>query len=152
MLDFQAVGEKIHSLRTERGLSQEYLAETLFVSRQAVSRWELGMSLPSVDNLAELCKLFKVTFEELLCMGQPVSFEEDIFKGHSRSFVVQSIVDGKLKVNIPDKLYQFSPAERKLILKAVKDGKIITDLEELTVKLTESEKLYLFGGLISPKN
>ena len=114
MLDFQAVGEKIHNLRTERGYSQDELAEMLFVSRQAVSRWELGLTLPSVDNLAELCKLFEVTFEELLCMGQPVSFGEDIFKGHSRSFVVQSI----------------------------------TNLNDLSVKLTESEKLYLFGGLI----
>lgn len=151
MLDFQAVGEKIHSLRTGRNLSQDELAETLFVSRQAISRWELGLTLPSVDNLAELCKLFKVSFEELLCMGQPVFFEEDIFKGHSRSFVVQSIVDGNLNINLPDKFYLFSPPERQIILKAVKDGKIKTDLEELAVKLTESEKLYLFGGLIDPQ-
>lgn len=148
MLDFQAVGEKIHNLRTERGYSQDELAEMLFVSRQAVSRWELGLTLPSVDNLAELCKLFEVTFEELLCMGQPVSFGEDIFKGHSRSFVVQSIVGGKLNANLPDVLYQFSPSERIVILKAVKDGKINTNLNDLSVKLTESEKLYLFGGLI----
>lgn len=146
MLDFQAVGEKIHNLRTERGYSQDELAEILFVSRQAVSRWELGLTLPSVDNLAELCKLFGVSFEELLCMGQSVSFEEDIFKGHSRSFVVQNIVCGKLKVNLPDVFYLFSPTERKVILKAVKDGKLATRLTELSVKLTESEKLYLFGG------
>lgn len=146
MLDFQAVGENIHNLRVQKGFSQDEMAELLFVSRQAISRWELGQTLPSVDNLAELCKIFGVTFEELLCMGQSVSFEpEDIFKGHSRNFVVQSIIMGKLNVILPDVLYQFSPAERTVILKAVKEGKIPTDLGELSVKLTESEKLYLFN-------
>ena len=146
MLDFQAVGENIHNLRVQKGFSQDEMAELLFVSRQAISRWELGQTLPSVDNLAELCKIFGVTFEELLCMGQSVSFEpEDIFKGHSRNFVVQSIITGKLNVILPDVLYQFSPAERTVILKAVKEGKIPTDLGELSVKLTESEKLYLFN-------
>ena len=147
MLDFQAVGEKIHNLRVDKGYSQDEMAELLFVSRQAISRWELGLTLPSVDNLAELCKMFGVTFEELLCLGQPVSFEEDdIFKGHSRNFVVQSIITGKLQVNLPNVFYRFSPSERTVLLKAVKEKKIATDINELSVKLTESEKLYLFGG------
>ena len=122
MLDFQAVGDKIHKLRTAAGLNQDNLAETLFVTRQAVSRWELGQTLPSVDNLAELCKLFGVTFEELLCLHQPVHFDEDdIFKGHSREFVVNSVTSGRLLIDIADKLYLFSPGERIIILKAVKD-------------------------------
>lgn len=149
MLDFQAVGDKIHDLRTAAGLSQDNLAETLFVTRQAVSRWELGQTLPSVDNLAELCKLFNVTFEELLCMHQPVRFDEnDIFKGHSREFVVSSIVNGKLKADIADILYLFSPSERMVILKAVKDGKVNADIARLAVKLTDEERIYLFGGII----
>lgn len=153
MLDFQAVGEKIHSLRAELGFSQDEVAERLYVSRQAVSRWELGLTLPSVDNLVEMCKLFSVTFEELLCIGQPVAFDEDdIFKGHSRNFVVQSIVGGKLKVNLPDVLYLFSPAERQIILKAVRDGKLSTDYAELAVKLTDGEKNYLFGAIQTVKN
>lgn len=148
MLDFQAVGGQIHKLRSQNGYSQDKLAEILFVTRQAVSRWELGQTLPSVDNLAELCKLFNVTFEELLCMGQPVSFaEDDIFKGHSREFVVNSIVSGKLKVNLLDVLYSFSPSERAVILKAVKERKIKTDLAELFPALTKNEKIYL-GGII----
>jgi len=85
MLDFQAVGKQIHNLRVNNGYSQDGLAEILYVTRQAVSRWELGQTLPSVDNLAELCKLFHVSFEEILCMGQPSDFEaDDLFKGHSR--------------------------------------------------------------------
>ena len=149
MLDFQAVGDKIHDLRVNAGLSQDNLAETLYVTRQAVSRWELGQTLPSVDNLAELCKLFNVTFEELLCLHQPALFDEDdIFKGHSREFVVSSILNGKLVIDVSDRLYLFSPNERRLILKAVKDGKIKADLGRLAVKLTDDEKIYLLGGIV----
>lgn len=149
MLDFQAVGDKIHNLRTAAGLSQDNLAETLYVTRQAVSRWELGQTLPSVDNLAELCRLFNVTFEELLCLDEPARFDkDDIFKGHSREFVVNSLANGKLETDIADKLYLFSPSERMVILKAVKDGKVKADGARLAVKLTDEEKSYLFGGIL----
>lgn len=46
MLDFQAVGENIHNLRVQKDFSQDEMAELLFVSRQAISRWELGQTLP----------------------------------------------------------------------------------------------------------
>ena len=109
MLDFQAVGKQIHNLRVQNGFSQDGLAEVLYVTRQAVSRWELGQTLPSVDNLAELCRLFRVSFEELLCMGRPTEFaEDDLFRGHSREFVVDGIINGKLNVKLPEVLYQFS--------------------------------------------
>ena len=148
MLDFKAVGEKIHNLRVEAGYSQDKLAETLFVTRQAVSRWELGLTLPSVDNLAELCIIFKVTFEQLLCIDKPAHFSDDIFEGHSREFVVKSIIDGTLNINLPDTFYLFSPTERSQVLKAVKDGRLKCDTAELSVKLTDEEKTYLFGGII----
>lgn len=148
MLDFQAVGKQIHNLRVNNGYSQDGLAEILYVTRQAVSRWELGQTLPSVDNLAELCKLFHVSFEEILCMGQPSDFEaDDLFKGHSREFVVDGIINGKIKVHLPDVLYQFSPKERLAILKAVKERKIKTDIALLMPNLTQNERIYM-GGIV----
>ena len=53
-------------LRTKAGLSQDELAERMFVTRQAVSRWERGASDPSTSNLLTLAKLFNTTAEELL--------------------------------------------------------------------------------------
>lgn len=58
--------EKLLSLRKEKGLSQLELAEALNVSRQAVSRWEVGASVPSMDNLAALSRLYGVPLEDLL--------------------------------------------------------------------------------------
>ena len=68
-------------LRTERGLSQETLAEKLFVTRQAVSRWERGDTLPNTETLKLLSKLYDVSINTLLgsprtlicqCCGMPL--------------------------------------------------------------------------------
>ncbi len=58
--------EKLFSLRKESELSQEELSEKLGVSRQAVSRWEMGTAEPSAQNLLELSKLFGVSVDYLL--------------------------------------------------------------------------------------
>lgn len=60
------LSEKILSLRKKMGLSQEELAEKLNVSRQAVSRWEVGSAQPDASNVLQLSKLFGVTADYLL--------------------------------------------------------------------------------------
>ncbi len=60
------LSEKIFTLRKEKGLSQEELAEKLNVSRQAVSRWEGGSALPDATNVLQLSKLFEVSADYLL--------------------------------------------------------------------------------------
>ncbi len=58
--------QKLYSLRKSKDLSQDELAEKLGVSRQAVSRWEMGTAEPSAQNLIELSNLFGVSIDELL--------------------------------------------------------------------------------------
>ena len=60
------INEKIYSLRKQAGLSQEELADKLNVSRQTVSKWELGDSTPDFDKIVPLCNIFGITTEELL--------------------------------------------------------------------------------------
>ncbi|MBQ8132165.1 MAG: helix-turn-helix transcriptional regulator [Bacilli bacterium] len=60
------INEKIYSLRKEHNLSQEELADKLNVSRQTVSKWELGDSCPDFDKIVPLCELFGISTEELL--------------------------------------------------------------------------------------
>ena len=59
-------GEKLQFLRKQSGLSQEQLAERLAVSRQAISKWELGSSLPDTENVIQLGRLFQVSLDYLL--------------------------------------------------------------------------------------
>lgn len=60
------INEKIYTLRKEHNLSQEELANELNVSRQTVSKWELGESCPDFDKIVPLCELFGISTEELL--------------------------------------------------------------------------------------
>ena len=59
-------GEKIQKLRKQNKLSQEQLAEKLYVSRTAVSKWESGKGYPNIDSLKDIAKLFDKTIDELL--------------------------------------------------------------------------------------
>ena len=74
-------GNILYNLRTERGLSQDELAEKVFVTRQAVSRWENGDTVPGTETLKLLSKLFDVSINTLLgaprqlicqCCGMPL--------------------------------------------------------------------------------
>ena len=59
-------GEKLQRLRRREGLSQEQLAASLGVSRQAVSKWELGEAVPGTENVVEISRLFGVGTDDLL--------------------------------------------------------------------------------------
>ena len=95
-----ATKDVILSLRTKNGLSQDELAEKVFITRQAVSRWEIGETVPNPDTLKLLSALFDVSINTLLgaprklicqCCGMPLedsllsrepdgSFNEDYCK------------------------------------------------------------------------
>ena len=60
------IGQKIVQLRTAKGISQEQLAETLGVSRQSISKWEMDQALPQIDKVLQLSTLFSISTDELL--------------------------------------------------------------------------------------
>ena len=60
------LSEKIMMLRKKEGWSQEELANHLQISRQAVSKWESGQSMPDTDKIIQLSQLFQVTTDYLL--------------------------------------------------------------------------------------
>ncbi len=62
----KSLGEVLKKHRTDAKMTQEFVAETLCVSRQAVSKWENGTSDPNTSNLVALAKLYSVTPQELL--------------------------------------------------------------------------------------
>jgi transcriptional regulator with XRE-family HTH domain len=68
--------EKLKALRSSRGLTQEELAEALFVSRTAISKWESGRGYPSIDSLKGISTFFSVTIDELVSEEKLLSIAE----------------------------------------------------------------------------
>ena len=69
--------EALQSLRKRRGLTQEELAEKLYVSRTAISKWESGRGYPSIDSLKAISKFFSVTIDELLSGEEILTLAEE---------------------------------------------------------------------------
>ena len=77
------LSEKLYSLRKKSGLSQEQLAEQLGVSRQAISKWESGQSVPESDKLITISNYFNVSLDYL--MKQDSQQQNDSTNKHGNS-------------------------------------------------------------------
>lgn len=78
--------DKLQQLRKQKNLTQEELAEALYVSRTAVSKWESGRGYPSIDSLKAISKLFSVSVDELLSGEELISIAEMENKEKAKSF------------------------------------------------------------------
>ena len=78
--------EKLQELRKNKGLTQEELAEKLYVSRTAVSKWESGRGYPSIDSLKEISKYFSITLDSLLSSEEILSVAEQDNKKKQQHF------------------------------------------------------------------
>jgi len=79
--------EKLQELRKSRSLTQEELAEVLFVSRTAISKWESGRGYPSISSLKEISRFFSVTIDELICSDEMISVAENEKKEFTDKYV-----------------------------------------------------------------
>lgn len=77
--------EKLQELRKKRGLTQEELAEAIFVSRTAISKWESGRGYPNIDSLKEISKYFSVSIDDLLSSETVLSIAEKENKSNIRN-------------------------------------------------------------------
>ena len=87
--------EKLQELRKSRSLTQEELAEALFVSRTAVSKWESGRGYPSIDSLKEISRFFSVTIDDLICSDEMITVAENEKKAFANQYVslICSVLD-----------------------------------------------------------
>lgn len=87
--------EKLKELRKGRELTQEELAEALFVSRTAISKWESGRGYPGIDSLKEISRYFNVTIDDLICSGEMISVAENEKREFADKYVslICSILD-----------------------------------------------------------
>ena len=86
--------EKLQELRKQKGLTQEELAEYLYISRTAISKWESGRGYPNIDSLKAIAKFFKVTIDELLSGDELLTIAEEDTKQKERT--IRDLVFGLL--------------------------------------------------------
>ena len=77
--------EKLQNLRKQKGFTQEELADSLFVSRTAISKWESGRGYPNIDSLKEISAFFSVTIDDLLSSETLLSIAEKENKSNMQS-------------------------------------------------------------------
>ena len=94
------LADKIMKLRKQKGFSQEELAEMLNVSRQTISRWEVGTALPDALNLIQLSKVFDISTDYLL--NEEYESEKDL------PCVQKNIKKEKEKMNIRTSVILFT--------------------------------------------
>ena len=90
------LSEKIQKLRKEQGFTQEQFAEQLFVSRTAVSKWETGRGIPSMESLKQIANLFHITLDQLLSTEEIVVIAESENKENINRFA--SYIDGIINI------------------------------------------------------
>ena len=69
--------EKLQELRKQKGLTQEELAQAIYVSRAAVSKWESARGYPNIDSLKAIAKFFRISIDELLSGDELLSIAEE---------------------------------------------------------------------------
>jgi len=90
--------EKLQELRKKKALTQDELAECLYVSRTAISKWESGRGYPNIDSLKVIAKFFSVTVDELLSTDEILTIAEEEQRQKEKRF--RDIVLGLLDVSV----------------------------------------------------
>lgn len=90
--------QKLQELRKQKGLTQEELAKSLYVSRTAISKWESGRGYPSIDSLKEIAKFFSVTVDQLLSGEEVLTIAQEDQK--QKTSHLRDMVFGLLDISV----------------------------------------------------
>ena len=88
-------GEKLRKLRTDSGLTQEELAEKIYVTRTAISKWESDRGYPNIDSLKAISKIFSVSIDDLFSPDEVLTIAEQDNKQKETRFkdMVYALLD-----------------------------------------------------------
>lgn len=119
--------EKLQELRKQKGMTQEELAEALYVSRTAISKWESGRGYPNIDSLKAISQYFAISIDELLSGDEVLTIAEEDNKKKERQH--RDLVFGLLDCSVA--MFLFLPFFGQHV------GDVIQEVSLLS--LTESE-------------
>lgn len=126
--------EKLQELRKQKGITQEELAKKLYVSRTAVSKWELGNGYPNIDSLKTIAKFFSVTIDQLLSSDEILTIVEE--EGKKKEGAFKDLVFGLLDVCVI--LFLFLP------LFAKRNGEVVLSVPLLALDSVQPYLLVIY--------
>lgn len=135
--------EKLQYLRKQKNLTQEELAEALYVSRTAISKWESGRGYPSIDSLKAISGFFSVSLDELLSSDEIMTIAEE--DGRQREKHIRDLTFGLLDCSMA--MFLFLPFFGQRIDDAIQEASLLS----LTEIQPYRKALYLclvFGMLL----
>lgn len=153
MLNLEKIGSKITIQRKEKGLTQLELAEALYVTHQAVSKWENGKSIPSIEVLIELTTLFDITIDYLLDSSEVKDNDYiTLFKQLPRNVVLSRYLSSASVNDDFNKIfYLLDPNERQYVINKIISLGVTINIEIIWPYLNDKERFYLLGVILSNK-
>jgi len=136
--------EKLQELRKQKGLTQEELAEILFVSRTAISKWESGRGYPNIDSLKAISKFFGVTIDDLLSGNELLTIAEEETKQKEKYFL--DLIFGLLDCSIA--MFFFLPFFGQKADGIIQEVSLIS-LTEITPYLKTAYFIAVIGIIVS---
>jgi len=136
--------EKMQELRKQKGLTQEELAEALFVSRTAISKWESGRGYPNIDSLKAIARFFRVTIDELLSGDELVTIAEEDTRQKENRF--RDLVFGLLDCSIA--MFFFLPLFGQTVNTAIQEVSLLS-LTEIASYLRTAYFVVVMGMILS---
>lgn len=121
MFSMEEIGRKILSLRKSRNMTQVNLADKLGITYQAVSSWERGNSMPDIEKLPEIAKLFEISIDELIGESKVVTMMLDTSKQEPENFeeLTEEDITEVLPILKPDQITEVVNGVNKSALKDV---------------------------------
>lgn len=153
MLNLEKIGNKITKRRKELKMTQNTLADKLYVTHQAVSKWENGKSIPSIEILYDLTTILDVSIDYLL---KDVEIEnndyETILNQTSREAAIHKFLNSdNQKSEIEHLFYLLQSEERQLIIEKMINHHLDLEPKDVWHLLSKKERFYLIGVITSNK-
>ena len=153
MLNLEKIGKKISLKRRELKMTQNELAESLFVTHQAVSKWENGKSIPTIDLLYALTNVLHISIDYLL---DDTELKDDDYEAKFNQYPRQSVIRQFLDQVSPNKevdkiFYLLKNEERLMIIDLLISKNTSLQVESIWHMLSPKERHYLLSVILSCK-
>ena len=135
--------EKLQDLRKQKGLTQEELAEALYVSRTAISKWESGRGYPNIDSLKAISKSFSVSLDELLSSDEIITIAEEDSKQKEK--YLRDLIFGLLDCSVA--MFLFLPLFGQRVDNIIQEVPLLS-LTEIEIYVKIPYLMIVFGLIL----